>query len=410
MRTKLLVLNVLLVILAILFLGCKGKKDLGNEEKTRVDKSPKAVAQAIEVQAPQEPKAGNEPGAMRVYADTIARFFNLVANPGGDYDVYSGEAAVWDSIEDKSRMQALQSVGYAVLDVSGDGVEELLIGAIDKSEGGSHVGSEVYALFTIVDGEVRLSFAGKALNRYYHMGDRRFFNSGTEGGASSHFGSFTLARDGKGLECNDFYFTGEAEGDPVRTEYFHNTECAFDKENAKKLESLEEFDKIEAKLSKQVQEIELTPFAEYEATKARLDAGDNAGNDVDDDADDDGDDELQAQYLKDFKGDLGEHESFDADNDEYQVKILFSSKTELKNFKVHGLELRYDTHGNRSFKTEDLYSLGSLLPTRPLVLGMTFFGDTAAYAVSYVNRRGETEVYSIELSGFDGSIELIRLK
>lgn len=102
------------------------------------------------------------------------------------------------------------------------------------------------------------------------------------------------------------------------------------------------------------------------------------------------------------------YDTFTADESEYQVKILFSTKKSVKNFKFLKLEVTdVDANGNLITKTEAIYNINTLEPDHPLVVTMTFFGTLPSYGFSYEDEGGTVKSFYIAQSGEDGSLLLI---
>lgn len=121
--------------------------------------------------------------------------------------------------------------------------------------------------------------------------------------------------------------------------------------------------------------------------------------------------EVTIQLAEDGLFEYNEYDEFVADDSEAQVRLLFSSKNEVKDFKVLEIAIQnVDEEGKVDFTRKELYAINSLKPEKPLVLGMTFYGTLPTYAISYENKEGDTKVYAITLSGKDGSLQLIELK
>ena len=71
----------------------------------------------------------------------------------------------------------LENLGYAIADIDGDGVQELLIGTIIADE---FYEKMVFSLYTLDENEVnKLVFDGTERNRYYYAGENRFANLGS---------------------------------------------------------------------------------------------------------------------------------------------------------------------------------------------------------------------------------------
>ena len=64
--------------------------------------------------------------------------------------------------------------------------------------------------------------------------------------------------------------------------------------------------------------------------------------------------------------------------------------------------------GTVSYASKPIYSLDRLTPERPLVVCMTFPGDTPTYGISYVDESGDGMMHhlTVEISGEDGTLLL----
>ncbi len=71
----------------------------------------------------------------------------------------------------------LENLGYAIADIDGDGVPELLIGTIKADE---FYDKMIFSLYTLDENGVnKLVFDGTERNRYYYAGENRFANLGS---------------------------------------------------------------------------------------------------------------------------------------------------------------------------------------------------------------------------------------
>lgn len=71
-----------------------------------------------------------------------------------------------------------EDIGYAVADLDGDGVSELVIGAIKED---LFFGKLIFSLYTMRDGVPLLLFDSTERCRYYYAGGRNFANLGSAG-------------------------------------------------------------------------------------------------------------------------------------------------------------------------------------------------------------------------------------
>ena len=73
--------------------------------------------------------------------------------------------------------EPLENLGYAIADIDGDGVQELLIGTIKADE---FYEKMVFSLYTLDENGInKLVFDGTERNRYYYAGENRFANLGS---------------------------------------------------------------------------------------------------------------------------------------------------------------------------------------------------------------------------------------
>lgn len=73
--------------------------------------------------------------------------------------------------------EPLENLGYAIVDLDGDGVQELLIGPIKADE---FFDNMIFSLYTLDENGVnKLVFDGTERNRYYYAGENRFANQGS---------------------------------------------------------------------------------------------------------------------------------------------------------------------------------------------------------------------------------------
>jgi len=120
----------------------------------------------------------------------------------------------------------LYYAGYAIEDITGDGVEELIIASTDPSD--PHTGSLIYAVYTKNGDEAVKIVDGWGRNRHYFSnaaerdGNAKvFYCESSSGAADTQFGLYFFNANGKVKTWIDYYYTvlknnGE-------TEYYTNT-------------------------------------------------------------------------------------------------------------------------------------------------------------------------------------------
>lgn len=98
--------------------------------------------------------------------------------------------------------QPLTHVGYTIMDIDENGVEELLIGSIGNDEGTYRM---IYDLYTLVDDEPVLVFSGGERNRYYLCSDAAIANEASNSAFQSAVFYFRLNGDTLALQEGVLY-------------------------------------------------------------------------------------------------------------------------------------------------------------------------------------------------------------
>lgn len=100
-----------------------------------------------------------------------------------------------------------------------------------------------------------------------------------------------------------------------------------------------------------------------------------------------------------------EYHVFNARTADSYTKVMISTTTAVRNFKVLNLsDCQIDDNGKISFHEETLYEQPELVPGCPIVVIMTLYGTIPNYGISYTDEHGTTRRFSINVSGMDGSV------
>lgn len=344
---------------------------------------------ATEQSAP-EPAAEPEPfDALAAYAPVLDATCDLLLQGLRDVADYayvsSGvlETAMWGEPETR-----LAQTGYALADLSGDGVPELLIG--DVADGANLL----YSGYACKDGALVCFLEGWARNRYQWLGDGRFYNAGSGGAAYSAFGTFRLAPDGTELVCEDFYFTDDKPDGGTGVTSYHNTTGAWDSASSDSTGlSDEQFWALSDEYEAQCLHMELTPFSEYPYVPA-------------------GASRVRADYLADVADSLPSCQNaaelfgdvFPTDA-AYETTVVFRAIEDVRDFRVLALAiLDVDEAGHTTFEQTELFALPELRADEPLAVPMSFPGDIPSNGFSYVDADGTTRLFTLSMSGMDGSL------
>ena len=106
-----------------------------------------------------------------------------------------------------------------------------------------------------------------------------------------------------------------------------------------------------------------------------------------------------------FLMEIKEYHVFNARTADSYTKVMISTTTAVRNFKVLNLsDCQIDDNGKISFHEETLYEQPELVPGCPIVVIMTLYGTIPNYGISYTDEHGTTRRFSINVSGMDGSV------
>ena len=105
---------------------------------------------------------------------------------------------------------------------------------------------------------------------------------------------------------------------------------------------------------------------------------------------------------------LGENfTEISADESEYQGRVVFTTDGAVSDFKLLALTfVDIDDEGHIIFDISEVYTQPALTADLPLVVNLTFIGEIPNYGISYDNGTGEVQRFSLNESGFDGSLLL----
>ena len=112
--------------------------------------------------------------------------------------------------------------------------------------------------------------------------------------------------------------------------------------------------------------------------------------------------EVRARLFEDVPN-LSNYDEFVADESEYRTKVVFSTDRTVRNFKFLAIAMEdWDEENSRLiFAVKELYSQPKLTPERPLVVTLSFPGDTPNNGISFVDETGKTRRFAVwdDMSG-----------
>ena len=349
-------------------------------DNRRIDRAPVSFPYATFVNC-EFPDVSVPSAAGTAYEELVERFYTLVANPYSTVDI--AEYGEFGVIESAKAMEdnALAGMGYTIEDLSGDGIPELVVGTLPE------YGGQINAVYTSVDGQSQFVFESWYRSSYSYLGDGRFYYCGSVGASETGQGSFRLSKDGTTLNCEEFYFTHATEEDYSDLKVYYNTTGSWDIAASQESDmTLDMFWEWEPSY----EELPLKSFADY-----AVEQGPEAP--------------VQVHWAELWLHGNDDYEKFVADDGEYATDVLFTAKRTITDFELMRLTiLEISEDGTVSYDSKPIYSLDRLTPERPLVVRMTFPGDTPTYGISYVDESGDGMKHNltVEVSGEDGTLLL----
>ncbi len=197
------------------------------------------------------------------YDEIIARCAELLAEPTSD-DVDMTRLEGIKAIVSKPGFYDYGIIGYTVTDLSGDGIDELVIGK-KNMVGDEPSGAFIYMVFTLVDGKPHKSFEEWQQFTYSsstnNTGDIYLgFTEGADGQVG--YGVYRLSSDATEMKCEEFVFFDNKTNEESR-QYYLNTTGEFDISVSEEL-NIYEYGTFMGNIvyGSMQKNIEFTPFAE----------------------------------------------------------------------------------------------------------------------------------------------------
>lgn len=154
------------------------------------------------------PPASASTAAETPYDELLGQYREMMADPGSFSDAsWPGAREILKFTDHMTDWYGydilLDTMGYVIQDLNGDGVPELMIVPLPEYE------VWIGALYTLVDGNPQLVFAYDDDGHYAYTGNGTFFYVGsksTESGYGQSQGTYHIAGDGTALVCDSFCF------------------------------------------------------------------------------------------------------------------------------------------------------------------------------------------------------------
>lgn len=344
-----------------------------------------------QAELPKVPKAeAAQPAAadyLRSYALVMDGLYDYAVKGQDDKLVNEGMNVIREMVEIYQRDSA-SMIGYTLKDFNGDGVPELVLGRAEQHKGAGYYGSDIYSVYTLVDGRPLRSFEGWQSNRLQVLSGSRLFLQATDGDAYSVLAAYKIAPTGE-PECLDYYFTAPQNGSLA---YYHNTSGSNDRNASKRLNMTEDaFEELRNEYMNDVTMLELIPVENYHKQGAKGLAYQH----------------LKLEWLQDAQADVQQYGMVKVPNASEFVKVVLRSDESLSNFKVLSLTLlSVDEQGNAHFDAKPVYRQELLMADTPLVIQLADTEAVPANAIAFDDELGRERRFAVSISGMDGSLQL----
>ena len=369
---KKIMTGALALTLGMSLLGC------GTSEKKQAElpKVPKAEA--------AQPAAADY---LRSYALVMDGLYDYAVKGQDNKLVNEGMNVIREIVEIYQRDSA-SMIGYTLKDFNGDGVPELVLGRAEQHKGAGYYGSDIYSVYTLVDGRPLRSFEGWQSNRLQVLSGSRLFLQATDGAAYSVLAAYKIAPTGE-PECLDYYFTAPQNGSLA---YYHNTSGSNDRNASKRLNMTEDaVEELRNEYMNDVTMLELIPVENYHKQGAKGLAYQH----------------LKLEWLQDAQADVQQYGMVKVPNASEFVKVVLRSDKSLSNFKVLSLTLlSVDEQGNAHFDAKPVYRQELLMADTPLVMQLADTEAVPANAIAFDDELGRERRFAVSISGMDGSLQL----
>lgn len=330
------------------------------------------------------------PNYEEIYGDVLNKMHRIIAHP---------ESSAWDEddgtliIEEAANYNEypLENIGYAFIDLSGDGFCELVLGSCLNN---SYPGNTIHAVYTYQNGEVVYSFGGPSRNPHFLMNDGRILYYASNGYHSYGFGLSTLNSAGTALVSDELVYTGIGPDGETQV-VFENNEGKWDEDSAYLSDmSLEDLDNAFENYMADTKFVELTPFALYTATDGFV-----------------GVEGIQPVYVSYAdKNSLSDCEQYILDDNDYSEWISFYANASVQHFyvmKLNNVEIFDD--GTFSYYADEMVEYDILEQGTEIAVKMILPETVPEYSISYFENDGTFHCYALIVNGEDGSVGLMDL-
>ena len=379
MRCK-LVKVVLLTLLAAALLGCGAEKKVAAPHE-KVPKAEAAAAAAAIV---------NVPAYELEYANIVDGVYDFLANGNSKRLPQQGTTGIYELRDHFNADEAVQHLGYTLLDINNDKVPELIF-AFNNNErrGKGYYGKELYAVYTFVDGQVKFVDEGWARSSLELQPDGTLLTRGNISNAEYLLAVHDLLKDGS-TRCLRLYFTKAQKGAGGLEVYRSSDGRAFTDGSERMQMTADEFFEMGSELSSYSTEVELLPLHEYKQRGSKFKGLAMPYLHI-----------MGVHELQDPQADLSGYEQVSVPDPFKGADVLFRTNAELQDFQLLDLQGAANKNDDRVLYSKDRLQAGA-----KLYLHLSSFETIPKNGIAFKDDAGRLRKFAICASGRDGSIYL----
>lgn len=318
-----------------------------------------------------------------VYADIIRIYYDYIIAGDPQEGKYEGFNGFSEPVAFLDTYECLDTLGYYLTDINNDSCPELIFGDMSNQV----YGSQILAMYAVVDNEPALVFEGWSRSSYYICTDNSIYHEGSNGASDNCSALYTLPANSSKLNCDTFLFTGLENGSPA---YYSNSEGEWDPDSSATVKlTSEEHTEIEYKINKKHKTFDFISFDRYRKELESTTC-------------------LKLRKATELFAEYSKYDKITVDSSEYAVSVVITSKEALSDLQLFGINyIVYDEEGNAKIDRAEAIYTDDIFETYE-ALEVTFVpGESLpTLGVSYTDSNGNYIEASINESGFDGSIYL----
>ena len=385
-----------MVVFILSLAGCSNK-DKKTEETTAAftEATTEATTEAKTEATTEATEEQTKTDYEEVYSDVIHHIYDLLVSDADELeDVSDEDVGIYEVKMAGDISYALQNVGYTLMDISQDGVPELII---------ADAGGSILAIYTCDGQTPEYVVSGKTRSYKRLLKDGKTIYEQSSGGAALYlFGKFHLSENGKKIEWEECYFTYP--DDAFNMHYYYNTTGLWEPDKAEELNITDEefYAKDNLTEDSYMLDLGLTMFADMPGGTYNVSGGAVNGSEQ---ATGTG---VEVMPAENCRMRLSNATVIDISDGENWSEIAFlpvdGSVTDIYFYEI---EYSDSSENNQWFKeVRELSYIPVIKEDEPLVAKISFPGDIPTTGFSFVDATGTVWRYTICLSGFDGSVQI----